>query len=118
DASVTSGTGMVSGSPIFAANTMTVNLTGVTNAQTVTVTLSNVIDSFGQVLPDIVLSAGFLLGDTNANGAVNSADVAQTKSRIGQPINTTNFRSDVNVSGGINASDVSIIKSKIGTGLP
>ncbi len=40
NASVTSGTGNVSGAPIFADNTMTVNLTGVTDVQRLTVTLS------------------------------------------------------------------------------
>ena len=38
-ASVTSGTGSVSGSPVISGNTVTVNLTGVTNAQTIMVTL-------------------------------------------------------------------------------
>jgi hypothetical protein len=59
-----------------------------------------------------------LVGDTNANGAVNASDVSQTKGRIGQTIDTTNFRSDVNVNGAINAGDVSQIKSLLGTGLP
>lgn len=117
-ASVTSGTGSVAGNPTFNANTMTVNLTGVTNQQTLTVTLSNVTDSFGQVLPDIPLSVSFLLGDSNGNRAVNATDVALTKSRLGQPINQTNARSDVNADGAMNASDVSLIKLKIGTGLP
>ena len=57
-------------------------------------------------------------GDTNANGAVNAGDVAQTKSRIGQPIDATNFRSDVNANGSLNASDASVVKSKTGTALP
>ena len=47
---------------------MTVNLTGVTNAQTVTVTLANVTDAFSQVLPNTAFSASFLLGDTNGDG--------------------------------------------------
>ena len=37
---MTSGIGSVSGSPTFAGNTMTVNLTGVTDVQTLAVTLS------------------------------------------------------------------------------
>ncbi len=118
NASVTSGSGNVTGSPTFSGNTMTVNLTGVSDAQQITVTLSNVTDCFGSVLPDSMVTAGMLIGDTNANGAVNSGDVAQTKSQIGQPVSATNFRSDVNTSGSINASDVSIVKSEIGNGLP
>jgi hypothetical protein len=30
-----------------------------------------------------------LVGDTNANGTVNAADVAQTKSRLGQGVDAT-----------------------------
>jgi hypothetical protein len=61
---------------------------------------------------------GVLAGDTNANRAVNSTDVAQTKGRNGQTLDATNFRSDVNANGAINSSDVSVIKSNLGTGLP
>ena len=118
NATVTSGMGSIAGAPTFSGNTMTVNLTAVTNAQTVTVTLSNVTDQFSQTLPDTAVSASFLLGDTNANRAVNATDVSQTKARIGQTLDVTNFRSDVNVNGNINATDTSLIKLKVGTGVP
>jgi uncharacterized delta-60 repeat protein len=55
-AAVTSGAGRVQGSPIFSGNTMTVNLRGVTDVQKITVTLSDVTSSTGQV-PDTALSA-------------------------------------------------------------
>ena len=42
NASVTTGTASVTGTPIFSANTMTVNLQGVTDVQKIIVTLSNV----------------------------------------------------------------------------
>ncbi len=118
NAAVTSGTGSVAGVPVFSANTMTVNLTGVANAQTVTVTLSSVTDSFSHTLPDSAVIAGFLLGDTNGNGAVNAGDVAQTKGQSGQTVTATNFREDVNANGSINAGDVSLVKSRAGTSLP
>jgi hypothetical protein len=44
--------------------------------------------------------------------------VAQTKARLGQTVDATNFRSDVNANGTINAADVSITKSHLGSGLP
>ena len=47
---------------------------------------------------------------------VNASDAALCKSHIGQPLDTTNFRSDVNANGAINGSDVSIVKSQIGIG--
>jgi hypothetical protein len=59
-----------------------------------------------------------LLADANGNGSVNSGDVSQTESRVGQTLDAANFRSDVNVSGAINATDVSITKANVGSGLP
>jgi len=64
------------------------------------------------------ITAGILIGDTNGDGVVNSADVSQTKSRSGQPVDATNFRSDVNADGTINSADISLVKSKSGTALP
>jgi hypothetical protein len=114
NASVTSGIGSVSGMPIFSVNTMTVNLTGVANAQTLTVTLSGVTDQFSQVLPDTPVSVNMLIGDTNGNGIVNATDIAQTKGQVGQPVSNSNFRTDVNASGIINATDVAIVKAHSG----
>src|SRR6478735_7061054 len=53
NAAVISGVGSVAGSPTVSGNTITVNLTGVANAQMITVRLSNVTDSFSQVLPNL-----------------------------------------------------------------
>jgi hypothetical protein len=117
-ASVTAGVGTVNGSPIFSGHMMTINVTGVATVQTLTVTLSNVMDEFSQVLPDTPVSMRVLIGDTNANGSVNAADVAQTKSRLGQTLDYTNFRSDVNANGGINAVDVSLVKTHSGDTIP
>jgi hypothetical protein len=61
---------------------------------------------------------GVLIGDTNGNRTVNAADVAQTKARLGQTVDATNFRSDVNVNNSINAADTAIIKGHLGTSVP
>jgi len=114
NASVTSGIGNVSGPPTFSGNTMTVNLTGVADAQTLTVTLSGVTDEFSQVLPDTPVSVNMLIGDTSGNGVVNATDVAQTKGQVGQPVTSSNFRTDVNATGIINATDVAIVKAHSG----
>lgn len=118
DANVTEGIGDVAGNPIFAGNAMTVNLVGVGDVQTITVTLSNVTDTSSNVLPDTLVSMHLLVGDTNGNKRVNSADVAQTKSQSGQPLTTTNFRNDVTANGSITGTDVSLVKSRSGAGLP
>jgi uncharacterized delta-60 repeat protein len=118
NAAVTSGIGSVAGSPIFAGNTMSVNLTGVTDVQQITVTLSNVTDIFSQVLPDTPVSVNMLIGDTTGNRTVNAGDVAQTKGQSGQPVGAGNFRNDVNVSGSTNAGDVAQVKANSGHTLP
>ncbi|MEP7015492.1 MAG: reprolysin-like metallopeptidase [Verrucomicrobiota bacterium] len=118
DATITGGTASLAGPPAFSANTMTINLTGVANAQTVTITLRNVTDTSGQTFPDTAVSASFLVGDTNGSGSVNASDVSQTKSQAGQPISDSNFRSDVNANGAINASDTAMIKGNLGSALP
>ena len=111
NASVISGVGSVSGSPMFSANTMTVNLTGVTDVQQITLKLSSVSDAFAQVLADTSVSVNMLAGDTSGNKTVNSTDVSQTKLQSGAPVNAANFREDVVVSDSINATDVSLVNS-------
>jgi hypothetical protein len=119
-ASVTNGIGSVSSRVIDSTNTRQyiVNLTGVTNAQYIAVTLSSVIDVAGNTSSSISATMGVLLGDTTANGMVNSSDIAQTQSQSGQPLTADNFREDVNVSGAINSSDIALVQSQSGTALP
>ena len=118
DAAVTSGSGAVSAPPIISGRTMTINLTGVTDAQTLTLRLEDVTDTSAQVLPDTNLNVGFLLADVNGSGGVTASDVGAVKSLSGQPITTENFRGDINASGGITSTDISIAKSRSGAVLP
>ena len=97
---------------------MTVNLTGVTDQQTLGVKLSGVTDVFSQVLADTTLNAGFLVGDTNGNGMVNAGDALQTRNSSGQVTDSTNFRSDVNLDGSVNAGDTSAVRSRSGNFIP
>ena len=118
NASVTSGVSSVSGSPTFSGNTMTVNLTGVADAQKITLTLNAATDTLAQVLPDTSVSLNILAGDVGGNKTVNSTDVSQTKLQSGSPVSAANFREDVVVSGSINATDVSLVKSHSGASVP
>jgi hypothetical protein len=118
NASVTSGTGKVAGTPAISGNTMTVNLTGVANAQTLSITLHGVTDQFFQSLPDRAVSLSVLIGDVNGNSFVNASDVSAAKAQSGVPVSNANFRTDVNANGAINASDVSSVKSHSGDSLP
>ena len=99
---------------------MTVNLSGVSDVQKITIKLSGVTDTSSppQTLADTFASMNMLSGDTNGNKTVNASDVAQAKAQIGATITNANFREDVNENGGISASDVTMVKSKIGNSVP
>jgi hypothetical protein len=101
-------------------NIVTVPLTNFANAQTIVVRLNGVNSALAPDRPstDVSISMSLLIGDANGNGTVNAADVALCKSRLGQPVDATNFRSDVNANGAINSGDVAITKANLGTGLP
>jgi hypothetical protein len=127
-AALNSGVGSVASTTGNNTNTITINLTGITNAQRLTVALFGVtngmnggdvgIPTSGPLSGDVGVSLGMLIGDGNGNGTVNASDVSQTKGRIGQTLNAANFRSDVNANGSINAGDVGLVKSRGGTALP
>ena len=117
NANVDSGVATISGAPVFSGKTMTVNLTGVANAQVLTVSANNVTDQFLQVLPNTSATAKMLIGDTTGNGSVNSSDVGEDKLQTGQPVSSSNFRDDVTASGDINSSDVGLVKLHSGEGV-
>jgi hypothetical protein len=118
-ATVTSGTGTVTSAEMGESeHELVVGLTGVANAQVLTVSLGNVSDSCGNTTASISVPMGVLLGDTTSNGEVNASDVSQVKTVSGQPVAAANFRTDVNVNGAINSSDIGLIKANSGTQLP
>jgi N-acetylneuraminic acid mutarotase len=117
---VTGGTGTIGSNGVsnggvvqVSGNIVTIPLTNVANAQTIQVTLYGVNGSTNFTIPMRIL-----IGDTNGNGTVNASDVSQTKSRVGQQISSSNFRSDVNANGYIDAADIAMIKAALGTSLP
>lgn len=116
---VTSGTGSVSTSGIGAdAHQYMVNLTGVPNAQRITVSLTNVTDSLGNSSSLVAVRMGLLVGDSNGDGFVNAGDAIQTRNRSGQATDSTNFRSDVNIDGSVNSGDAVIVRGRSGTFVP
>jgi hypothetical protein len=119
-AQVTMGTGAIGtggtsngGMVTVSGSVVTVPLTNINNGQTINVRLNSVNGSGYVVIPMSVL-----VGDSTAGGVVNSADVTQTKVRVGQSVTTATFRSDVNANGTVNAGDVSLVKARVGTALP
>ncbi len=122
-AEVTSGTATIGtggidngGTVSVDGATVTVPLTNVSNAQTISVALRRVND--GTHLGDVTISMSILVGDINENGIVSSSDIAETKALLGQPLGPANCRADVSTNGAISSSDVSMVKASTGTGLP
>jgi hypothetical protein len=118
-ASVASGSGSVVSSSINSgdAHNYIVNLTGVANAQNITITLSDVTDSAGDFSSAVSASMGVLLGDVNASGRVDAADVSFVRQQTLQTVDSSNFRADINASGRIDAADVSIARQQTLTSL-
>ena len=116
--SVSTSCGSVSSSLIDVtdAHRYIVNVNGAScNVQTLTVTLNGV-HSGATTLASAASSVRVLVGDTTVDGAVNSADISQTKSQSGVTVSGSNFRQDVNADGQINSADITLVKSKSGTG--
>jgi hypothetical protein len=119
-ASISNGTGSVVSSNIDPsdAHNYIVNLTGVTNAQVISVSLSNVSDSIGNFSANVPVTMGVLVGDVNGSGRVDAADVSSIRQQTLQAVDSTNFRNDINTSGRIDAADVSIARQLTLTSLP
>ena len=123
-AQVTSGTGCVgsggacTGNVTVSGNVVTVPLTGVTDQQNINVRINGVNGAADAPATDFNIPMGVLAGDTNANRTVNAADVAQTKSQLGQVVGAGNFRNDVNANGTINAADTALVKQNSGHSIP
>ena len=115
-AAVTTGTGIVSGTSGNGTSVLRLNLTNVSNAQRITVTLQGVND--GTMTGNVGVQMGVLIGDTNGNGFVNAGDAQQTRNRSGQTTDATNFRDDVNLDGLINSGDASVVRAQSGSALP
>lgn len=122
-AQVTSGIGIIGSNGVSnggmvtaSGNIVIVPLTGVANAQAISVTLNRV--NTGAGTANIVIPMSLLIGDTNGDGIVNAGDTTQTRGRSGQTTDATNFRSDVNPDGFINSGDQIAVRSRSGTSLP
>ena len=119
NASVTSGAGSVSDQMIDAdPHNYIVNLTGVSNAQVIRVSLTNVNDSAGHSSSSVLISMGVLLGDTSGNGAVNASDIVADESKFRSGGGRFQLPLRVSLSGTINANDIAQVKSMSGTALP
>jgi hypothetical protein len=113
DVSVVSGAA-TAGTATFSGNEIAVPLTGVANAQIVTLRVEN-INGSGETAGDVPF--GFLVGDADSSRIVDDADRAALQAAKGKPVDDSNFRVDFNPDGRINRKDQSELRSHLGTSL-
>ncbi len=118
-ATVTQGAGHIASTTIGPAlNQVTVNLTGVTNAQHLVVTLAGVQDAGHTVLSDQAAKMDVLLGDVNQTGRTDAGDQTLVRNNsVSIPTQST-FRMDVNCTGRIDAGDFTLVRNSSVTVLP
>jgi Tol biopolymer transport system component len=115
-AAVTEGTASA-GTPTFDGYEMIVPLTGVANAQYVTVSASGVKSSLGGNA-NVATRIGFLLGDVNQNRTVTVSDLGQVNAQIAQVVGPGNYLKDVNASGTLTVADKGFVNTQITRALP
>jgi hypothetical protein len=115
DPNAPGATGSISDFSVNGAE-VTINLTNVSNAQTILITLSGVSDGANTI--DVNVPMGVLVGDTTGNGSVKSDDFQLVQSKFHQPVDTSNFREDITVDGAINRNDSHLVRLAKDTSLP
>ena len=99
------------------SNQCSLDLAGIANQQSLTVTLNNVLDSENNS-GAVSITMGVLLGDVNGDGVVNVGDTVLVRSQSGNSATTLTFRFDLNADGLINVGDSVIVRNQSGTSLP
>ena len=117
-ASVTTGRGSVTNFSVI-GNHVIVTLTGVTNAQTIVVTLAGVSDGINTSHVQATMSV--LVADVNASGLTDNGDAIVVRNLSGTvptQANTNAIRADVNCSGLVDNGDAIVIRNDSGNALP
>jgi len=96
---------------------MTVRLTGIQDAQAITLTVVNVANPAGEILPSTDVHLRVLQGDVNASGSTTAADVSICKAEVarGSAVNGGNFRSDIDANGLLTSTDLNLVKAQAAT---
>jgi CSLREA domain-containing protein len=111
------GTGGSSNGGVVGINgaVVTVPLTNIANAQTITVQLNNVSDGINTNNVGIPIS--LLFGDINRDGFVLSGDYTAVRQKSGATVDATTFQYDVNVDGFILSGDYTAVRQQSGAHL-
>lgn len=116
-ASIAEGTA-TAGTPTFNGNEMIVPLSGVIDAQYVTVDVSGVVASDTGTGGSGSARTGFLFGDVNSSRQVTVADVGILNAALLQAVDTANFYLDVNVDGRLTVADKGLVNGNLLKKLP
>lgn len=113
---ITEGTATI-GAVTFSGNELTVPLSGVTDAQYVTLDVGSIALVGGGVGAGTV-RIGFLVGDVNQNRVVTVADVGLINSQLSQPVTAGNYLKDINASGAVSVADKAAANANLTRALP
>jgi hypothetical protein len=114
---VTSGTATYGGMTISGTDAI-LTLTGVANAQYVTVAASNVTSEDGQTGGTGSVRVGFLVGDVSGNRVVTLSDLLQVNAVLAQSVTAGTFLRDINLSGTLSLADLLTVNANLAQGLP
>jgi hypothetical protein len=95
-------------------STVTVDLTGVGDAQRLNLQLSSIQPGNGTASVPI----NILWGDANGVGVVNGGDYLATRSKLNSTLNSTNFQYDAGCFGFVSGGDALLVRSLLNTYLP
>jgi DNA-binding beta-propeller fold protein YncE len=104
--------------PVFSGNAVIVGLTGVSNQQYVTVSLTGVDSTDGGINGTGSARVGFLTGDVNQSRVVSVADLGLINAQLSQPVTAANFLKDVNANGTLTVADKGIANANLTKALP
>jgi hypothetical protein len=117
-ASVSSGSANITEPPVFAGNEVIVNVSDVTDIQTIVIQLTDLAGDSGGILPSVHIAVGILQADVNGTRAVNASDVNLIRAATAAgTIDATNFRMDIDLNGTVDSTDVNVARSKSGNQL-
>ena len=114
---VTGGTAIV-GLPSYSANVVSVPVTGLVDAESVTITLSDVKNAASETLPTQTVTLRTLYGDINGDGRLSGSDANLSRAAVGagNAINGATFRCDVNADGLLSGGDANLTRAAVGAG--
>jgi hypothetical protein len=97
----------------FGGNDVVISLSGVSDQQYVTVSLTNVTGADGSTAGTGTVRIGFLRGDVNQSRVVSVADLGLVNAQLAQPVTAVNFLKDVNASGTLTLADKGIANANL-----